>query len=336
MRTVEPPAPPPALAPPSGVRPDAPATHPAPAEAAPPAAARACPNCAHPAPLAYCPQCGQAQHALHRSLRAWAGELLDTFAGWDGKIPQTLWLLFRYPGRLTAEYLAGRRARYLPPLRLYLLLVVVLVLANRVSPTQGGLVQINLQKVAEGATHEDPAPRPAGRAATPAPSAAAPRAAAPLDTGLTRSGPWRKLKRSMFGGRVRALERMDPGARAEAVRSAFLAKVGNMFFVLVPVFALLTRALYWRRPLVYAEHLVFALHMHALAAGALAVVALLPEGWAAIPVVAAPAALFVALRRVFGGSRRRTALRFAALSVAYLVALFVATTVTVALAFLVG
>lgn len=51
---------------------------------------RACPNCGTPAPLAYCPACGQAQHSLHRSLRAWIGELLDTFAGWDGKIPVTL------------------------------------------------------------------------------------------------------------------------------------------------------------------------------------------------------------------------------------------------------
>src|SRR5207302_1011535 len=79
-----------------------------------------CLDCGH-----YCPRCGQESHDLHRSLYGILGELLDTFAGWDGKIPATLWLMVRRPGGLTAEFLAGHRARYLRPLRLYLTMSVL-------------------------------------------------------------------------------------------------------------------------------------------------------------------------------------------------------------------
>src|SRR4029453_9696672 len=41
----------------------------------------------------------------------------------------TLRLLFTRPGQLTAEMLAGRRARYIPPVRLYLVASVVFFLA---------------------------------------------------------------------------------------------------------------------------------------------------------------------------------------------------------------
>ena len=47
-------------------------------------------------------------------------EGVHEFAHLDGKIFQTLDLLLFKPGELTAEFFRGRRARYIPPLRLYL------------------------------------------------------------------------------------------------------------------------------------------------------------------------------------------------------------------------
>src|SRR5262252_4987894 len=47
-------------------------------------------------------------------------EALHEFAHVDGKIIQTVKLLVTKPGRLTTEFLAGRRARFISPVRLYL------------------------------------------------------------------------------------------------------------------------------------------------------------------------------------------------------------------------
>ena len=38
---------------------------------------------------------------------------------------RTLWPLFTKPGYLTLEYLAGRRVRYVTPMRLYLFLSII-------------------------------------------------------------------------------------------------------------------------------------------------------------------------------------------------------------------
>jgi hypothetical protein len=275
----------------------------------------ACANCGTPAPGPYCPACGQAQHEAHRSLRSITGELLDTFAGWDGKIPVTLWLLVRHPGRLTAEYVAGRRVRYLRPLRLYLSLTVLVLLAQRVAPDRGTIIRI-------GDFSRD-----------------TPGAVGPASGGAYASGPWQRMKRSYFGPRIRDLERLPPKERNQAVSAAFLAKLGNMFFALLPVFALFVGALYRRSPLAYAEHFVFALHVHAFGAAALALgVALggLHPATRLLPLLWAPPYLFVALRTVYGGSRARTLVKLVALGGSYLIVLLLATLVTAALAFFVG
>jgi hypothetical protein len=280
----------------------------------------ACANCGTPAPLAYCPACGQAQHAPHRSLASIADDLADTFLGWHGRIPVTLWLLVRYPGRLTAEYVAGRRVRYLPPLRLYLTMGALLFLAFKAAaPRMNGLTVT----VGPGVM-------------TPSAPAAQPKASArPSIVGTT--GAWQKLKRSYFGDRLRTLNGMPRAEQQRELRRAFLARLGTTFFVLIPVFALLVSALYRRGPLVYAEHLVFVLHGQAFAAGVLALALAVGGAAGALTLlVALPPYAFVALRRVYGGSRRRTLAKLVLLGAGYLVVLSVAMLVTVLAAFLLG
>ena len=287
--------------------------------------APACANCGTPAPLAYCPACGQAQHAPHRSLANIAADLADTFLGWHGRIPVTLWLLVRHPGRLTAEYVAGRRVRYLPPLRLYLTMGALLFLAFRGAESRMTGLHFSLGAAAS-------APGAKG-----APSGGRPTTPAPGPSIVLETSAWQKLKRGYFGGRIEALGRMPRAEQQRELRRAFLARLGTTFFVLIPVFALLLSALYRRGPLVYAEHLVFVLHGQAFAAGVLAVALTLGGAAGALTMLAAlPPYVFVALRRVYGGSRLRTLGKLALLGAGYLVVLSLAMLVTVMAAFLLG
>ncbi len=61
-------------------------------------------------------------------MREFASETFESFTHADSRLWRTLWLLVSKPGFLTVEFLEGRRARYLPPFRLYLVLSVVLFL----------------------------------------------------------------------------------------------------------------------------------------------------------------------------------------------------------------
>ncbi len=82
----------------------------------------ACKNCDTPLEILYCPRCGQRDIALDRPLPELLGEVLRETLDVDGRAARTVWTLIRRPGVLTSEYLAGRRRRYSPPFRLYLII----------------------------------------------------------------------------------------------------------------------------------------------------------------------------------------------------------------------
>src|ERR1700704_4455345 len=80
-----------------------------------------CENCGAELCGKYCAVCGQAAIDYRRSFRHVIVDILDSFLNWDSKFFATIgWLVLR-PWRLTNEFLAGHRVRYLHPLRLYLL-----------------------------------------------------------------------------------------------------------------------------------------------------------------------------------------------------------------------
>lgn len=96
-----------------------------------------CLNCGTPLHGGYCSECGQkatpASPTVHDLLHDASHELLHV----DGKIFQSVWLLLSRPGFLTREYFAGRRVRYVSPLRLYLIFSVIFFAIAAVAPSRG-------------------------------------------------------------------------------------------------------------------------------------------------------------------------------------------------------
>ena len=87
--------------------------------------AQACANCDTPfdtpaAPPRYCPQCGQETTLHPPSVAEFAHEFVGHYVALEGPLWSSLRMLVLHPGRITREYLAGRRRRYVLPLRLYL------------------------------------------------------------------------------------------------------------------------------------------------------------------------------------------------------------------------
>ena len=81
--------------------------------------AKQCLNCDAPLAGPFCSQCGQAAQEVVLPLRQVLADAVDEFLKWDSRVLRTLWPLLTRPGFLTTEYLAGRRVRYVAPLRLY-------------------------------------------------------------------------------------------------------------------------------------------------------------------------------------------------------------------------
>src|SRR5205807_3079823 len=88
-----------------------------------------CENCGAQLLGKYCAQCGQPAIDYRRSFRHVIVDVLDSFLNWDSKFFATIGLLIVKPWRLTNEFLAGKRVRYLHPLRLYLLASILFFFA---------------------------------------------------------------------------------------------------------------------------------------------------------------------------------------------------------------
>lgn len=84
-----------------------------------------CLNCGVRLVGSHCHACGQAAH-VHRTLGAFFHDLLHGVFHFEGKIWRTLPLLVWHPGRLTREYIDGRRASYVSPIALFLFFVFMM------------------------------------------------------------------------------------------------------------------------------------------------------------------------------------------------------------------
>src|SRR6266850_639363 len=88
-----------------------------------------CENCGAQLQGHWCAKCAQPAIDYRRSFRHVIADLLNEFLNWDSKFFATIGLLLARPWKLTNEFLAGHRVRYVHPLRLYLLASILFFFA---------------------------------------------------------------------------------------------------------------------------------------------------------------------------------------------------------------
>lgn len=99
-----------------------------------PEAVAACRNCETPLTDEFCSKCGEERFHEHQlSWGHFVHDAVHEFLHVDGKIAKSIWHLLLRPGFLTAEYWAGRRPRYIRPLRLFLIAAAIHLVAMSVT-----------------------------------------------------------------------------------------------------------------------------------------------------------------------------------------------------------
>jgi len=263
-----------------------------------------CLNCGAPAPGKYCSECGQETAREARTVAQYLDGLTIQYATRQGQLWQTLSKLFFAPGALTVDYIAGRRARYLRPLQLYLIVSLIvfgsvqffgLNLGLRLFGDQGlHLLRSSRLSAIDG--------HGAGMGLTPVQII--------LDHFATPG--------------VRHFGAMSPEERFTFLRARRAQYVSYFVLFLVPIYALTIGLFYRNRRRRYAEHLIFGLHCQSFL-----LIALLIE--AKLPAIVADALSFwviayftIALKRVYGGTWAETLGRGAAILSLYFAIFFVA------------
>lgn len=87
-----------------------------------------CSNCNAPLTGPFCHICGQKDDDLKRPIWSLLREILDDVFSTDSRLFKTLILLALVPGGLTRAFRQGRRARFVPPLRLYIVMSILFFL----------------------------------------------------------------------------------------------------------------------------------------------------------------------------------------------------------------
>ena len=262
-----------------------------------------CPNCEAVVSGNFCHECGQ-ETVLHPpSTREFVHEFIGHYVALEGKLWKSLLLLLFRPGQLTLEYINGRRVRYIQPLRLYLTFSLIFF------------------AVAKYGGHDQVA-APAGQGHAPA----AVHGRADGQGGLMREDAPGEiaegtvdLRKSIgsvnahWGEQADRFARMSPEERDKVMRTAFGSYVPYAVFLMMPLFAFYLKILYLGSGRRYGEHLLFALHVNAFAFLALTLLMLVPDLLGIVSFVLWLWLLLytpVAMRRVYGGSRLVTGVRW--------------------------
>src|SRR3954471_25064559 len=105
-----------------------------------------CENCGAPLAGEFCAQCGQHAIDYRRSIFRVLLDAADSFLNWDTKFLHSMNQLLIRPWHLTNDFNAGRRARYVHPLRLYLIAsIVFFLLARAINWDSDGPIQLTAQ-----------------------------------------------------------------------------------------------------------------------------------------------------------------------------------------------
>lgn len=261
-----------------------------------------CLNCNGPLNGPFCSSCGQRAIPPDPSVADLTGDAWQELSGYDGRILATVRGLAR-PGFLTREYLGGRRAHYLPPVRVYLFVSVLYFVVAAAAPTLdagGSELVVPGVRIGLSGSSSDPMVTEPERQEILARLNESPRLVRPV---------------------LRAVAEDPAGFRAR-----IFTTLPRVFFAMLPVFAAIVAMFFRGRT--FPTALVFAVHVHAFAFLALTITEVAKFSESRVVALVASGAVLLALviyvlrafRGVYGGSWVSITAKSLAIGLVYLLA----------------
>jgi len=308
-----------------------------------------CPNCGHRHSGNYCPNCGQSTKELNRPFGEMFKDLMDTLFEFDTRFIKSIKPLLLKPGFLTLEYVAGRRATYYPPFKLFIFISIFLFALLEISSNDmisAGILNVN-------ATDSDSSRVDSLSYVSIIPDSSA--VPAVIDTVVIQVfGDTVYYKYVMEGDSSDTREEVIQSLKAvsdsippekwlrkrlvngmatlfenpEYSWNMFLKRVSQSLFLLLPLFALLLKIFYIRSKRYYIQHFVFSIHFHCFAFLVILLVVLVSIFFDGIVqkvvgflILLIPIYLVVGMKRFYRQSIIKTFVKFMLLSGVYTVVL---------------
>jgi len=222
-------------------------------------AVKKCLNCGEILTGKYCLACGQKDINLQRPFWVLLSDTMGDLFSFDSRFFGTLFPLFFRPGYITRAYNRGRRMRYVPPFRLYLVISVIFFLLlvtmdiqlfdtsqikiNQQSDGQQTVGQL-LSDVTQDMTNKRDKNLAKNLAKNP------------------QNNP--ENQQQIYDTTIRLMEGLNKVWHNPKLLNVVIADwIPRMMFLMLPLYALILKLAYIRRKRYYSEHLVFSLHFHA-------------------------------------------------------------------------
>jgi hypothetical protein len=202
----------------------------------------------------YCPRCGQKNKQLTAPLKYLLEEVLESTLHLDSKSFRTISSLLIRPGHLSVEFNSGRRAKYVAPIRIYVLLSFIFFLLfglltggpsadvdeGQASPKKGLGLSFTIRQISSrelvGLSKEQ------------------------VDALMVKRGvPATIGYKFVFHQMHKVANR---SASAAEFSHLLIKNISYMMFILMPVFGAWIYVFHWRKQKYFIESLVTSIHFH--------------------------------------------------------------------------
>jgi len=282
---------------------------------------KACLNCGERISSTYCAYCGQKDLDLNVSFGHLAADFLGDIFSYDSRVFRTLMPLISKPGLLTQQYNLGQRVRYVPPVRLFIIISLLYFFALSLTGVEDNRIVFTTH------IHQDEADTQEQKTFTGF------NLNTEIDGSQEQVEPYNPDDYE-GGGVVNLFVRKVMAAREnrEQIVAAVFEWMPRLMFILIPVFAFILKVFYRKSGKYYVHHLVFGLHYHSFLF--LLLFLLLPFSnlfdnlTDKIVMIIAPLYLFMSMRRVYAESLPKTLIKCLTISISYLFVFTVSTITT--------
>ncbi len=227
----------------------------------------------------YCPQCGQENDQKIKSAPAFLKDFFEDVASIDTSFYRSVPLFLFRPGKLTNEYIAGRRKKYISPIRFYLTLSFFYFLVFSYQLPQNNdwdsEFQPNAQPETESSQNqvENSAEQVKNKVANKYNNASENELWGVNLNEVKRLSQQKMVNEYIIMDSLRIENNIknwiivrtalrSNTSKPSKILASFLSSLPVMMFLLLPVFAFVLRLLYVRKKKYYVEHLVFIFHLH--------------------------------------------------------------------------
>ena len=279
-----------------------------------------CLNCKQEVTDRFCSHCGQDSRQFQQPVWKIMGQFGAGLFDLDGKVLKSLGPLLFKPGKLTLDFLDGKRRSQLNPFQLYAFFSFVFFMAAFQLPGTDSFQSkpLNIEKtsIETDTTRFSNQVQKAWREIFKSSKSRglvqeydSIQNSLPSEQRDSGIGLFVKRKINIFG------DRLEKDVQVfEELLENMKDNIPNSLILLLPIFALILKLLYIRKPYFYVDHLVFSIHLFSflflLGAFTSLFGAFLPETILVVIMLCIPVYFVLAMRRVFGQSWLKTILKY--------------------------